>query len=445
MATTHKQFFTVGLKGTSISDNCLKKTHEIFITSIYCRFDGIGQYLNWNSLTGTSDDDWIDKVNHIWTVLLLVLCSVVITSGQYIIGQPIQCWTPAEFEDPLISYTNSMCWISDTYYVPIEDEIPDDISERQDSEMTYYQWVPIILMFQAFLFKVPNIAWKLMNAHSGIRIDKICLLADTILLSSPDDRKQNISQMATYIHNWIYSQQNYKHNICANLRHKMSNICCFCIGKRDGTFLTGYYIFIKFLYCVNVIGQFFLLNEFMAMDYNNFGFEIIQYYLKHGEWQQSPRFPRITLCDFLIRQLNNNQRYTIQCVMSLNILNEKIFAFQWFWLFLLAFLTCFNLVSWLYYVSSQENNFCYVKKNLKMCNEIKSMNDKNLARIFTKYYLRDDGVFVLRVIEKNSSNMITTDLILNLWKIFRELRRKSRAVQTITDNTHVACSNQVSI
>jgi hypothetical protein len=86
-----------------------------------------------------------------------------------------------------------------------------------------------------------------------------------------------------------------------------------------------------------------------------------------------------------------------------------------------------------------------VKKNLKMCNEIKSMNDKNLARIFTKYYLRDDGVFVLRVIEKNSSNMITTDLILNLWKIFRELRRKSRAVQTITDNTHVACSNQVSI
>jgi hypothetical protein len=60
------------------------------------------------------------------------------------------------------------------------------------------------------------------TAHSGIRIDKICLLADTILLSSPDDRKQNISQMATYIHNWIYSQQNYKHNICANLRHSLS-------------------------------------------------------------------------------------------------------------------------------------------------------------------------------------------------------------------------------
>jgi hypothetical protein len=59
------------------------------------------------------------------------------------------------------------------------------------------------------------------------------------------------------------------------------------------------------------------------------------------------------------------------------------------------------------------------------------------SRIFTKYYLRDDGVFVLRIIEKNSSNMITTDLILNLWKIFRELRRKSRAVFKIfNDITH---------
>jgi hypothetical protein len=94
-----------------------------------------------------------------------------------------------------------------------------------------YQWVPIILMFQAFLFKVPNIAWKLMNAHSGIRIDKICLLADTILLSSPDDRKQNISQMATYIHNWIYSQQNYKHNICANCHLEKTVEWCLLVNK----------------------------------------------------------------------------------------------------------------------------------------------------------------------------------------------------------------------
>ncbi|XP_076108720.1 innexin unc-9-like [Mytilus galloprovincialis] len=394
----------------------------------------VGNFASWSYLFGTSDDDWIDRFNHIWTVTLLGLFSIVITSGQYILGNPIQCWTPAELKEQFILYTHSTCWISNTYYVPIYEEIPDDISERQEAEMTYYQWVPIILLFQAFLFKIPNITWRLLNGYSGIRMDKITTLAEDTVMSPPDDREKKIKLMAKYIDCWILTQQNYKHNLVVHLRHKISSICCFCFGKREGTFLTGYYLFIKFLYCVNVIGQFFLLNEFMAMDYNNFGFEIIQYYIKHGEWSESPRFPRVTLCDFIIRQITNQQRYTVQCVMPLNLLNEKIFVFQWFWLFILATLTCLNFVSWIYYVSSQENNFWYIKKHLKICKEIHSRNDLLLARLFTQEHLRDDGVFVLRVLEKNSSTFITSDLILNLWTIFRQRHYEKVKMITQTEN-----------
>lgn len=407
----------------------------------------LGGLISWSSLSGTSDDDWIDRVNHIWTVILLALFAVIVTSGTYMFGEPIQCWTPAEFTGPFNAYARSVCWISNTYYIPEGNSIPDNIWERQDAEITYYQWVPIIFLFQAFLFKFPNLAWRLLNGYSGINMDKICTLSESTLMSPPDDRIKNISHIAKYIHRWIEGQRDFHDNTFVRLRRRISGVVCFCIGKRDGTFLTGFYIFIKLLYCTNVVGQFFLLNAFMKTDYHLFGFEVLDYMIQNGEWKPSPRFPRVTLCDFITRQLNNHHRYTIQCVLPLNLFNEKIFIFMWFWLFMLNVLTFSNFVSWCYYILFSENKTRFVKKYLKLCNEITSAFDKKLARKFADDYLRNDGVFVLRVIEKNSSGMVLTDLIISLWKLFKEeyCATKRNVVTIDNQNTNGKIKNDESV
>jgi hypothetical protein len=42
------------------------------------------------------DDDFIDRLNNRYTVLVLVMCILIITGKNYV-GDPINCWTPGKF------------------------------------------------------------------------------------------------------------------------------------------------------------------------------------------------------------------------------------------------------------------------------------------------------------------------------------------------------------
>ena len=62
---------------------------------------------------------------------------------------------------PFQEYTNTVCWVSDTYYVPFERDMPKVEEPRQ--MISYYQWVPLILLVQAGLFFCPYIVWRFLN------------------------------------------------------------------------------------------------------------------------------------------------------------------------------------------------------------------------------------------------------------------------------------------
>ena len=120
---------------------------------------------SFRELKSSHDDDIIDRLTRIYTSSLLFLFCVIVTSSHYV-GNVIQCWCPAEFTDSHKAYTNTICWVSNTYYVSMNEQIPtNDRIPRQ--MISYYQWVPFILLVQGILCYVPRLIWKFLSSYSG--------------------------------------------------------------------------------------------------------------------------------------------------------------------------------------------------------------------------------------------------------------------------------------
>lgn len=371
-----------------------------------------------SKLRGKPNDDWIDRMSHVYTTVVLIIFTVAVSSGQFF-KDPIQCWHPAEFKDSMESYTKYHCWVKNTYYVPMYDEIPENISERQDAEITYYQWVPLILLFMAFLFKLPNVVWRIFNGGSGLNLDKIVHFAEQSQLGSPDDRDKSVKSLANFMDKWLDSNVERNWNVINRTKQQISRYFCFFCNKKAGKYLVALYLFVKVLYVLNAIGQIFILNAFLSTKFSFYGFEFLENLNSDRPWRESPRFPRVTLCDFQIRQLQNVQRFTVQCVLPINLFNEKIFIFIWFWLIFIAILAVYNLFMWIYLVMLNVNKTQYCKKYLKINNALHTSFDKKLCAKFAENYMRDDGVFVLRVIAKNSTDLVVTDLVKELWELYK--------------------------
>jgi len=115
------------------------------------------------------DDDFSDRINHALTSVILVFFSLIVSARQYI-GKPISCWVPSEFTKSQEDYAESVCWVSNTYFISSKNSISDVVTARNKSQITYYQWVPFVLIFQAVMFNIPCLIWRLFNWQTGIHV-----------------------------------------------------------------------------------------------------------------------------------------------------------------------------------------------------------------------------------------------------------------------------------
>lgn len=198
------------------------------------------------------------------------------------------------------------------------------------------------------------------------------------------------------------------------------------LSQIRGWFLTLAYIFVKLLSLANVIGQLFLLNLFLGAGFHLYGFEILSKIIR-GEVNDgalSPRFPRVTMCDFKVRRLGATHRYTVQCVLPINLFNEKIYLFVWLWLVFLMVALVLSLLKWMLRILLMPSRRHYIEGHLSLIpKDIRShSSDSDKVRItrFLRSYLHYDGVFVLRLIGHNTSSITVIELAICLWENFKK-------------------------
>ena len=92
---------------------------------------------------------------------------------------------------------------------------------------------------------------------------------------------------------------------------RFGKIICVTKGKRFGNYLLALFVFVKLLYTLNSLMQLFVLNHFLGNDYLLLGVEVFGKIWFGDDWTQLKRFPRVTMCDFRIREVGIVHRYTV--------------------------------------------------------------------------------------------------------------------------------------
>lgn len=188
-------------------------------------------------------------------------------------------------------------------------------------------------------------------------------------------------------------------------------------GRRSGRSLVLLYLFTKFLYFLNTVGQFFIISSILKTNFWTYGLDVVATYSQQGEWENEDVFPRVALCDMKVRQLQNLQTYTMQCVLSINLFLEKMFFLLWFCLLFMFIANALSLAKWAFQLISDAQASHFLMNYLwHFAPELLTTHEdkKKFLELVLKY-LQPDGLFVVRMISVNTTEMLTTDLLKQIW------------------------------
>ncbi|EEB14974.1 Innexin inx2, putative [Pediculus humanus corporis] len=266
-------------------------------------------------------DNMIFRFHYRITSALLFASCIILTANN-LIGDPINCINDGAVPDHVI---NTYCWITYTFTLPYQMNklqgrevahpgIGNQIADQEESERyhSYYQWVPFMLFFQGVLFYIPHWVWK--NWEEG----KVRMVTDGIRGAAIGTKQMRINKQNRLVEYFVNTL--HMHNLYA----------------------AGYF-FCEILNFINVVGNIFFLDTFLNGAFLKYGTEVIKFSGMNQENRTDPMiavFPRVTKCTFhKFGPSGSIQTHDALCILALNILNEKIFIFLWFWLIILSALS----------------------------------------------------------------------------------------------------------
>lgn len=284
-------------------------------------FDVFGSVKGLLKLDSVCIDNNVFRLHYKATVIILIAFSLLVTSRQYI-GDPIDCIV----DGIPLNVMDTYCWIYSTFTIPNRggvvgknivqpgvgsfDPTVDEVKYHK-----YYQWVCFTLFFQAILFYVPRYLWK---SWEGGRIKMLVLDLNCPVVNDE----------------------------CKADRKKLL-VDYFTTNMHTQNFYAFRFFLCEVLNFVNVVGQIFFMDFFLDGEFSTYGSDVVRFTEMEPEERIDPMskvFPKVTKCTFnKYGSSGSIERYDGLCVLPLNIVNEKIYVFLWFWFIILAVLSGLSL------------------------------------------------------------------------------------------------------
>ncbi|XP_012235268.1 innexin inx3 [Linepithema humile] len=259
-------------------------------------------------------DNAFFRLHYRHTSAILFLCCIIVSANN-LIGEPIHCLADLRDGTHVI---NTYCWITSTYTIPrtltqpigthvAHPGLGIDYGEKRVH--SYYQWVPFMLFFQGILFYIPHWMWKQWEDN------KIRLITEGLrgpLIESKQERQAKIEKLVQYLMETMHLHNSY----------------------------AAAYFFCEVLNFINTVGNIFFVDTFLGGAFLTYGTEVLKFSGMNQDERSDPMievFPRVTKCTFhKYGGSGTIQTIDALCVLALNILNEKIYIFLWFWFIVLA-------------------------------------------------------------------------------------------------------------
>ncbi|KAJ8687484.1 hypothetical protein QAD02_023278 [Eretmocerus hayati] len=263
-------------------------------------------------------DNMVFRAHYRITAAILFASCIIVTANN-LIGDPINCISDNAVQTHVI---NTFCWITHTFTLPdnnrkvigLETAHPGLGNDygKDKRYHSYYQWVPFVLFFQGVLFYVPHWMWK--QWEEG----KIRVISEGMrgaIIETKAERDARLQRLVQYITETMHLHNSY----------------------------AACYFFCEALNFVNVVTNIFLVDSFLGGAFLNYGTDVIKFTDMNQEERIDPMiaiFPRVTKCTFhKFGPSGTIQAHDALCVLALNILNEKIYVFLWFWFIVLAIMS----------------------------------------------------------------------------------------------------------
>ncbi|XP_015789262.1 innexin inx2 [Tetranychus urticae] len=319
------------------------------------------------------------------TVILLVASSILVTGRQYF-GDPIDC---IQRDDIPQNVMDTFCWIHSTFTLPNAldkqvgvDVVAPGVDNYKPGEKKvyhkYYQWVCFVLFIQAIFFYIPRYLWKIWE---GGRLRSLVLGLNNPIIGA-EERTENIGLLTHYLK--------------TNLGYHNSYFYCF--------------VFCEILNFLNVILQMYLVDAFLGGAFSTYGLEVLRYSEMNPEERVDPMvkvFPRVTKCTFhRYGSSGDVQKHDSLCILPLNIINEKIYIFLWFWFVVLAVVSGWVIIERMFIICFPHFRYLYLRSAARLADRNHLRDVLDSARI--------GDWFMLHLLAKNLDSLNFRELIKEL-------------------------------